>query len=67
MLNPASLVALHSGKYEKAVVDANDYAYEQSGVWIVPAYRIGGKKLDSIEDIGVTKNQLAELMTRKTK
>ena len=38
--------------------EANGYVYEQSGVWVVPAYRLEGRKLDSIENIGITKQQL---------
>lgn len=46
--------ALERGDYADALRRANDYAYGQSGVWVVPAYRAGGKRLDAIEDIGVT-------------
>ena len=63
LLDPgAFLRALESGKYETALSDANAYAYDRSEVWVVPAYRMGGKKLDSIEDVGVTKGQLAEFL-----
>ena len=59
LLEPnAFLSAVNEGKYDKAVNEANDLAYEKSGVWVVPAYRMGGRKLDSIENIGVTKAQL---------
>ena len=40
--------ALLSGRFEKAVSDANNYAYDHSGVWVVPAYRIAGRKLHSL-------------------
>jgi predicted DsbA family dithiol-disulfide isomerase len=53
---------LRSGRYEQAVVEGNDYAYRQSGVWAVPAYRMDGKKLDSIENVGITYEQLAEFL-----
>ena len=43
---------------EKAVPAANCYAYAQSGVWAVPAYRMEGRKLDSLEGVGITKAQL---------
>jgi predicted DsbA family dithiol-disulfide isomerase len=63
LLDPAAfLEALQSGVYAKAVEDGNDYAYEQNGVWAVPAYRMDGSKLDSVVGIGVTKQQLAEFM-----
>ena len=54
--------AIKSGAYEKALKDANEYAYEKSGVWVVPAYRMDGKKLDSIENIGVSKQQLIDFL-----
>ena len=54
----AFLTALQNDVYAKAVSEANDYAYEQSNVWVVPAYRMDGLKLDSIEGLGVTKEQL---------
>ena len=63
LLDPAAFLrALESGKYEKALADASEYAYDRSEVWVVPAYRMGGRKLDSIEDVGVTKGQLAEFL-----
>ncbi|MDR1698519.1 MAG: DsbA family protein [Prevotellaceae bacterium] len=54
--------AVAGGKYKKDLADANNYAFRQSGVWVVPAYRMGGRKLDSIENIGVTKKQLSEFL-----
>jgi len=59
----AFLKTIYSGKYEKAVAEANDYAYERSGVWAVPSYRMDGRKLDSIENVGVTKRQLADFLS----
>ncbi len=50
--------SLQNGEYVKLQRDANRYAYDLSGVWAVPSYRMNGKKLDSIEDIGITKEQL---------
>lgn len=54
--------SLRSGGYVKELEDANRYAYGQSGVWVVPSYRMNGRKLDSVEDAGVTKKQLADFM-----
>ena len=66
LLDPEALLnALQNGAYEKAVSGANDYAYEQSGVWAVPAYRMGGRKLDAIEGVGITKAQLEAFMESK--
>lgn len=54
--------ALACGVYAKKLLEFNDYAYEHSGVWALPSYRMNGKKLDSIEGIGITKQQLASFM-----
>jgi predicted DsbA family dithiol-disulfide isomerase len=63
LLDPdAFLRALRSGRYAKAVSDGNDYAYELSGVWAVPSYRMDGRKLDAVEGVGVTKDQLAAFL-----
>ena len=54
--------SLQSGEYAKIQMDGNDYAFGQNGVWAVPSYRMNGKKLDSIEGVGVSKEQLAAFM-----
>jgi len=54
--------ALKSRKYEKAVLEANDYAFELNDVWFIPAFRMGGKKLDSEGGIGITKKQLEDYL-----
>ena len=46
--------ALVSGRYLRKQLAANDYAYEESDVWVVPAYRMNGKRLDSVENVGVS-------------
>lgn len=50
--------ALKSGTYQKALKEANDYAFEDNGVWVVPAYRMEGRKIDAVENIGLTKQQI---------
>jgi len=50
--------ALRNATYEKAMLDANDYAYEQKGVWAVPTFVCGDIRLDAVGGIGITKNQL---------
>ena len=66
MFDPAAFRdALSSGKYKQAGLDANDYAYEKSGVWFVPAYRMDGRKLDAAGGAGITKAQLAEFLAGK--
>ena len=59
--------ALQNGEYAKALEESNSCAYDRSGVWAVPSYRMNGKKLDSIEDVGVTKKQLADFMNKAGK
>ena len=54
--------ALQSGKYAQTQLDGNQYAYQQNSVSVVPSYRMDGKKLDSIEGIGVSGQQLADFM-----
>ena len=62
----AFLKVLQSDKYEKAVTDSNDYAYEQSSVWAIPSYRMEGRKLDSELGVGITKEQLAAFLETRT-
>ena len=50
--------ALKSGKYEKAVLEANDYAFEINDVWFIPAFRMEGKKLNAEGGIGISKEGL---------
>jgi len=33
------------------------------GVWAVPSYRMDGRKLDSIENVGITKRQLTDFLS----
>ncbi|WRS27935.1 DsbA family protein [Oscillospiraceae bacterium MB08-C2-2] len=54
--------ALKSGIYQTALNSSNDHAYRQSGVWAVPSYRMEGLRLDSVENVGVTKKQLENFM-----
>jgi len=54
--------ALTDAKYEKAMLDANDYAYEQKGVWAVPTFVCGDIRLDSVGGVGITKRQLDKFL-----
>ena len=56
--------ALAAGKYVRAQLEANKYAFERSGVWALPSFRMEGRKLDSAEGIGVTEDQLREFLER---
>ena len=62
-LDPVDMAnAFKSGKYEQAVLKANDYAFEENDVWFIPAFRMDGKKLDAEGGIGVSKAQLAKFL-----
>lgn len=54
--------ALRSGTYFEELDRSNRHAYEESGVWAVPAYRMNGQKLDAVEGVGVRKEQLEAFM-----
>jgi predicted DsbA family dithiol-disulfide isomerase len=56
--------ALKSGKYKEIQENSNINAFERSGVWAVPSYRMNGAKLDSVEGFGVTKSQLAAFLEK---
>ena len=56
--------ALKSGKYKQAMLDANDYAYEQKGVWAVPTFVCGDIRLDAVGGVGITKQQLDEFLNK---
>ena len=56
--------ALRSATYEKAMLDANDYAYEEKGVWAVPTFVCGDVRLDAVGGIGITKQQLDEFFQK---
>lgn len=58
--------ALEQGTYAKQQLANNDYAYEKSGVWAVPAYRMDGRRLDAVEGIGVGKKELAAFLEEGT-
>jgi predicted DsbA family dithiol-disulfide isomerase len=60
-------LALRQGIYRRALAEANELAFERSGVWVVPAYRLEGRKLDAIEDIGVSKEQLRRFLDKKSR
>jgi len=54
--------ALENRVYAAELDAANDHAYEKSGVWYIPAFRMNGKKLDSVGGSGVTAADLAAFM-----
>jgi len=56
--------ALENATYEKAMLDANDYAYEEKGVWAVPTFICGDIRLDAVGGIGITKQELDEFFKK---
>lgn len=54
--------ALQQGTYRRALTEANELAFERSGVWVVPAYRMDGRKIDPVENVGVSKEQLRHFL-----
>lgn len=56
--------AIKTGRYEKEQKEANRYAYMQTGIMVVPSYRMNGGELNSAEDIGVTKERLRDFIER---
>lgn len=54
--------ALRNAVYAQELAKANAYAYRQSGVWAVPSYRMAGRALDAVENVGVSKAQLREFL-----
>lgn len=54
--------SLAAGEYARENADTNDYAYQRSGVWAVPSFRLDGRKLDAVENVGVTREQIALLL-----
>lgn len=55
--------SLLTGENIPFVNESNDYAYDKSDVWVVPAYRMEGRKLDVKEDVGVKKEDLREFLS----
>lgn len=53
---------LESGKYAKKLKENNDLAYEKSGVWYVPAFRMNGKKLDAKGGLGINAAELRDFL-----
>lgn len=67
LLDAAALrQALRQGVYVESLREANRYAYRQAGIRVVPSYRMRGRKLNAIEDIGVTRTQLAAFLAESS-
>lgn len=56
--------SLQQGTYLDKLAESNELAFEHSGVWAVPAYRMGTFKLNAVENVGVTKEQIRDLLNK---
>lgn len=54
--------SIRQGTYFKKLAESNKLAFEYSGVWAVPAYRMGDLKLDAVENVGVNKEQIRQIL-----
>ena len=54
--------ALQNGEYCGVSGHANKYAYEEHRVWAVPSYVCGSRRLDSVENMGVSKEELQNFL-----
>ncbi len=50
--------ALREGTFAKEQLAANAYAYGQKKVWAVPTLVCGQRRLDAVENVGITQAQL---------
>ena len=55
-------LSLQQETYRDKLDESNKLAFENSGVWAVPAYRMGALKLDAVENVGVSKEQIRHLL-----
>jgi len=63
IVDPAKLRSiLDSGKYAKQVDENNSLAFEKSGVWFLPAFRMGDKKLDAQGGVGISPQELKDFL-----
>lgn len=65
LLDPqASIEVLENEKYKDKQIEGNDYAYEQNGVWYIPALRMNGKKLDASGGLGLSEKQIEKFLKK---
>ncbi|SEU03545.1 hypothetical protein [Lacrimispora sphenoides] len=55
-------LSLQRETYRSKLDEANKLAFEKSGVWAVTAYRMGALKLDAVENVGISKEQIRYLL-----
>lgn len=65
LLDPEQFAAmLRSGRFKKQLADANRYAWSENGLAAVPSYRCGSYRLNSVENVGVSRAQLKSYLNR---
>lgn len=55
-------LSLQQETYRGKLDESNKLAFEHSGVWAVPSYRMGALKLNAVENVGVTKEEIRDLL-----
>jgi hypothetical protein len=55
-------LSLQLGTYRGKLGESDKLAFEKSGVWAVSAFRMGALKLDVVENVGVSKEQIWHLL-----
>lgn len=50
--------AVKKGTYAQAQQDANRYAFIENKVWAVPTFISGSKRLDAVEGVGISEQQM---------
>jgi len=58
---------LESGKYAKQIDENNRLAYEEEGVYFLPAFRMNRKRLDAKGGMGIKSEDLAEFIVSSSK
>ncbi|MFT4105234.1 MAG: DsbA family protein [Lacrimispora sp.] len=62
-INPADLeTALKDGTYSEKQQQSLSYAYEETGIEVVPTFISGPHRLDAAAGVGVTKEQVKEFL-----
>jgi predicted DsbA family dithiol-disulfide isomerase len=49
---------LRTDAYIDKLNAGNDHAYDEMGVWFLPAFRMDGLRLDAVAEVGVSREQI---------
>ncbi|MEA4897997.1 MAG: DsbA family protein [Christensenellaceae bacterium] len=58
--------ALSTRRYDDARLRANRHAFQDRGVWAVPAFVAGALRLDAVEGVGLTPAQVEDFLASLT-